>query len=152
MVTTSQLPTSFPEQRMQIGLFNRKGATNLIGEITAALPHTLLHQLLVRILENLQEQNQIIAFKDEATIPEIAWAGRNIMELRVLARYGCESAANLQRFQSDSLINGPIILQALSRISNDFAKKVGINKRVPARIYRGRARIQAMRVQAGLRG
>lgn len=141
---------SYLELRTYSGDVNRNAINGLIAEIWAAKPYTSFHFFLGRILENLQKQNQTLAFQDHATIPELAWAGRNAMELRVLARYGCRSVSNLRRFQADALVNGSNILQALIRISNDLAKQVGAKKRVPVSVHRGHAGIQALRMQAGL--
>ncbi len=41
-----------------------------------------------------------------------------IMELRVLSRYVCQSKANLDRFEADLLINGAATMQVLLRLHN----------------------------------
>ena len=79
------LPEGWPEQRPYIGKINYVGASNLIETLRTDKPHTSFHFVLGRIMEKLIEENQTLAFKEDSTIPEVAWAGRDIMELRVSA-------------------------------------------------------------------
>lgn len=143
------LPETWPEQRPYIGKINRVGANNLIKAVLTDEPHTSFHFVLGRIMEKLIEENQILAFKEDATVPELAWAGRDIMELRVLSRYVCQSKANLDRFEADVLINGATTMQALLRLHNDLAREVG-GKLAPLELHRQHGDLQKAREQVGL--
>ncbi len=143
------LPETWPEQRPYIGKINHVGANNLIKDILTDEPHTSFHFVLGRILEKLIEENRVLAFKDDATVPELAWAGRNIMELRVLSRYVCQSRANLDRFEADVLTTGAATMQALLRLHNDLAREVE-GKLAPPELHRRHGELQAAREQAGL--
>jgi hypothetical protein len=143
------LPETWPEQRSYIGKINHDGANNLIKDILTDEPHTSFHFVLGRIMEKLIEENRVLAFKDDATVPELAWAGRDIMELRVLSRYVCQSKANLDRFEADVLINGAATMQALLRLHNDLARDVG-GKLAPPELHRQHGGLQDAREQAGL--
>jgi hypothetical protein len=145
------MPADYPGQRNYIGQINRVGADNLVKEILAKEPHTSFHFVLGRMLEKLQEENRTIAFRDEATVPELAWAGRNIMELRVLSAYTCQSQENLDRFQSDILVSGTTMVKTMIRIHNDLARSVGA-ERVPEGLHRNQGELQDAREQAGLGG
>jgi hypothetical protein len=88
-------------------------------------PTTGFHAVLARIIERLQEENNVLAFQNDTTVPALAWAARNILELRVISRYVCQSAKNLERFKNDVYISGTATQQALSRLSSALAKEVG---------------------------
>lgn len=143
------LPETWPEQRTYIGKINHVGANNLIKAVLTDEPYTSFHFVLGRIMEKLIEENQILAFKEDATVPELAWAGRDIMELRVLSRYVCQSKANLDRFEADVLINGATTMQALLRLHNDLAREVG-GKLAPPELHRQHGDLQEAREQVGL--
>ena len=112
-------------------------------------PHTSFHFVLGRFLEKLIEDNRTLAFEDDATVPELAWAGRNIMELRVLSAYVCQSKANLDRFEADVLTSGAATMQALLRLHNDLARHVE-GKLAPTALHRQHRAVQTAREQAGL--
>ena len=149
MGTIPPLPEAWPEQKRYIGNVNHVGANNLIKEILTDEPHTSFHFVLGRIMEKLIEENRVLAFRDDATVPELAWADRNIMELRVLSRYACQSKANLDRFEADALISGAATMQALLRLHNDLAREVG-GKLAPPELHRQHGSLQNAREQAGL--
>ena len=92
---------------LSIGKSNHATAQNLIDSIVADKPSTPFHFVVARLLEKLQEENEILAFRDDATIPQIAWAARNVLELWVLARFVCTSQTNVDRFQNDIAIISP---------------------------------------------
>src|SRR5258708_2861608 len=143
------LPGTWSEQRPYIGKINQIGANNLIKDILGAEPHTSFHFVLGAIMEKLIEENRVLAFEDGATVPKLAWTGRNIMELRVLTRYVCQSTGNLKRFEADVLTAGATTLQALIRIHDDLAKEVGSTP-APPELHRNHGKLQAAREQAGL--
>lgn len=149
MSSIPPLPDTWPEQRPYIGRVNQLGANNLIAEILAAKPHSSFHFVLGRIVEKLVEENRVLAFEDGCPVPKLAWATRNIMELRVLSRFVCQSEANLNRFQADILTAGATTLQAMNWMCSDLAKEVGCPP-VPPEIYRNQGELQAARDEAGL--
>jgi len=75
------MPATWPEQRVYIGRIQHAGAGNLIQEILRDKPATSFHFTVGHIMEKVQEENHILAFNTASTIPQIAWAGRNLMEL-----------------------------------------------------------------------
>lgn len=95
------------------------------------------------------EENRVLAFEDDCPVPKLAWATRNIMELRVLSRFVCQSAFNLDRFQADILTAGATTLQAMIRLQSDLAKEVGCPP-VPPEIYRNQGELQEAREVVGL--
>ena len=143
------LPEAWPEQRSYIGNINYVGAKNLIEALRTDKLHTSFHLVLGRIMEKLIEENQTLAFKEDRTVPELAWAGRNIMEVRILSRYVCQSKANLDRFEADVLINGATTMQALLRLHNDLAREVG-GTLAPPELHRLHGDFQEAREQVGL--
>jgi hypothetical protein len=143
------LPATWSEQKPYVGRVNQIGTENLIKEIFADQPHTSFHFVLGAIIEKLIEENRVLAFEDDATIPQLAWAGRNIMELRVLTRYICQSRGNLKRFEADVLAVGATTLQALIRLHNDLAREVG-SAPASSKEHRSHVELQAARERAGL--
>ena len=108
------------------------------------------HYIIARIIEKLLEENSILAFKENATIPELAWAVRNLMELRVMAKYVCSSKSRLERFQNDVLITWVTTLERLLELQEALAREVGGGQGPAADVYRGLARLQKEREAAGL--
>ncbi len=143
------LPKEWPEQKTYIGQVNQLGANNLIAEILAVEPHSSFHFVLCRMVEKLIEENRVVAFENECTIPKLAWATRNIMELRVLSRYVCQSEANLQRFQADILTTGATTLKSMIRLYDELAKEVGAPL-TPTSLHRNQGELQTAREEAGL--
>ncbi len=119
------IPKTWPEQKLYMGNVNKLVANNLIAEILAAGSHSSFQFVLGCMLEKLIEENHVIAFEDNCAVPRLAWATRNVMELRVLFRYVCKSEANLKRFQDDILTTGATSLQSVIRLCNDWAKELG---------------------------
>jgi hypothetical protein len=149
MSSIPPLPTTWIEQRPYIGKVNQLGANNLIAEILAVEPHSSFHFVLCRMIQKLIEENSVLAFENGCTIPKLAWATRNIMELRVLSRFVCQSETNLQRFQNDILTTGATALQSMIRLQNDLAKKFGVPQ-VPPSLHRNHGELQTAREEAGL--
>lgn len=143
------LPENWSEQKPYIGNVNQTGASNLTVEILGAEPHSSFHFVLCRILEKLTEENRAIALEDNCSIPRLAWAARNIMELRILSRYVCQSQANLDRFQADVLTIGATTLRSLIRLHNDIAMEVGAPQ-MPPELHRAQGELQSARDEAGL--
>jgi hypothetical protein len=144
------MPATWPEQRAYVGKINHLGAGNLIKEILADDAATLFHFTVARIMEKLQEENRVLAFNDASTIPQVAWAGRNLMELRILVRFVCRSRANLERFSNDILTTGPRTMDALLRVSNNLAKMVPNPLKASPDQYREVAGMEQARFEAGL--
>jgi hypothetical protein len=144
------MPATWPEQRVYIGKIQHAGAGNLIQEILRDKPATLFHFTVGRIMEKLQEENHVLAFDEASTIPQIAWAGRNLMELRILVRFVCQSQANLERFNNDILTTGTATMQAQLRLLNDLAKKIPDPIRASPDQYRELANMRQARTEAGL--
>jgi hypothetical protein len=105
--------------------------------------------VLGRIVEKLIEENHVLAFEDNCTVPRVAWATRNVMELRILSRYVCQSGTNLKRFQDDVLNTGATTLRSMLRVYNDLAKEVG-SPIAPADLHRNQGELQSAREEAGL--
>jgi hypothetical protein len=143
------IPKDWAEQKPYIGKVNQVGATNLIAEIQAGGPHSSFHFVISCILEKQIEENRVLAFEDNCTVPRLAWATRNAMELRVLSRYVCQSGANLKRFQDDVTTTGATTMQSVIRLCSDWAKELG-TKPVSPEIYRGLDEVQSAMQEAGL--
>lgn len=150
MTPIPPMPATWPEQRKYIGKLNELGAKKLIKEILADKPPKLFHLAVGRIMEKLLEENYILAFLDVARIPDLAWAVRNIMELRVISLYVCQSQNNLQRFENDIIINGATTLQALLTLSQNLAREVPNPQGPTPDLYRQQADMQKARIDAGL--
>lgn len=144
------MPATWLGQRAYIGKVVHVGCKNLIEEIAAAEPATPFHFAVGRIIQKLQEENHVLAFEDGATIPRLAWALRNLSELRILVRYMCQSQANLDRFINDIATSGPSTLRALLRLVNDLAKQVPDPMRATPDQYRQLDSLQRARAEIGL--
>jgi hypothetical protein len=143
------MPVNWQEQKIYIGNVNKLGANNLIAEILAATPHSAFHYVLGRIIEKLIEENYVLGLEENPTIPRVAWATRNAMELRVLSKYVCQSETNLKRFQNDVLGSGTTTVRSMTRLLNDLAKEVGFPV-VSEDAYRNQGELQSAREEAGL--
>jgi len=144
------MPATWPEQRIYIGKIQHVGTANLIKEILADEPATSFHFTVARIMEKLHEENHALAFDEASTIPRLAWACRNVMELRILVRFVCQSRANLDRFVNDISTIGPSTLRVQLRLLNDLAKQVPDPMRATPDQYREFENMQRARAEAGL--
>jgi hypothetical protein len=142
-------PATSPEQIKYIGSLNMVGAQRLIKEISENQPTNLFHLVMVRILQKLAEENNILMIKD-ARISDIAWAVRNIMELRVMSAYARLSEANLQRFEYDVIASGVTTMKALLELGQNLAGEVENGVNPTPDLYRVHADIQKTRVKLGL--
>ena len=118
------LPADWRERQAEINRLNDLGALNLIREILADGAPQSFHFAIGRIMERLREENSVLALAAEHTVPHIAWATRNIMELRVWTRFVYQSQANLNRFVNDLAPIGASTMRAQLRLVNDLADKV----------------------------
>jgi hypothetical protein len=143
------LPATGPERLVHIGKLNHIGAQRFRESILADKPATPFHFVLARFLEKLQEENGVLVFKVDATIPQIAWAVRNLLELWVLARFVCRSQTNLDRFQNDIAIISTSTQQAQLRLVNDLAREVN-QPTASEEIYRNLGEASEAREAAGL--
>lgn len=142
-------PEAIPGRRTWIGNLNKERCRSLIQDLVAQNPTSLFQAVLVRIIEKLEEEHNVLAFEDDATIPKLAWAARNICELRVISAYVCKSISNAERFQKDVLISGTSTQQALRRLTEGLARQVGAEGPTED-IYRLHAANQAIRESAGV--
>jgi len=144
------MPATWSEQKIYIGKINHLGSENLVKEILADKTNQDFRRTLARLVERVREENRVLAFDDASTIPQIAWASRNLAELRILARFVCRSQANLERFNNDIFTTGPGTLESLLQLSNNIAKEAGSPMRASPHQYRRAARMKQARVEAGL--
>ncbi len=144
------MPSTWPEQRVYIGKVNGIGCKNLIKEILKDKPATPFHFTLGRLIEKVEADNGVLAFLDDATIPQIAWAARNLIEVQILIRFVCQSERNLERFNNDLFTNGASTIQAQLKLLNDFAKKIPNPTRARPEQYRQLDDMQQARVEVGL--
>ena len=107
------------EENLLLGTIHQIEAQDLINQINAAIPATPFHFTVTRLLEKLEEENRVVAFDDACSIPRFAWAVRNLMELRILLRFVCQSQSNLERFNNDILVVVPKTLQVLISSEHD---------------------------------
>lgn len=142
-------PQTISDRRRWIGNLNKERSRSLIRDLVAQTPTNLFHAVLVRIIEKLEEENNVLAFEDDATIPKLAWAARNICELRVISAYVCKSTINAERFQKDVLISGTSTQHALRKLTEGLARQVGAEGPTEE-IYRLHAANQAIRESAGV--
>jgi hypothetical protein len=149
MGNNPDMPATWPEQKKHIGNLNVVGAQKLIKEISENQPHTLFHLVVVRILHKLIEENNILTI-EEARISDIAWAVRNIMELRVMSAYVRLSQENLQRFEYDVVVSGATTMKALLELGQKLAGEVENGIKPTPSLYRTHADIQKTRVELGL--
>ena len=150
MASIPPLPENWADQKPYLGNVNKLGATNLTNEILAATDSPPSFRFVVcRILEKLIEENNALAFENDCPVPRIAWATRNIMELRILARYVCLSQANVDRFQNDVLTVGATTLRSMARLYDGLRKESG-GPPMPPALYRNQGELQSARDEAGL--
>ena len=65
------MPETWPDQRIYIGKIQHIGCHNLIQDILKDKPEMSLHFTLGRLIEQLQEENHVLAFKEDTSIPHI---------------------------------------------------------------------------------
>jgi hypothetical protein len=150
MVELPPMPATWPEQRIYIGKVNGIGCRHLITDVLNDKPATPFHFTLGRLIEKVEQDNKVLGFDDEATIPQIAWATRNLIEIQILIRYVCQSQANLERFNNDFFTNGASTIQAQLRLLNDFAKRIPDPMRAKPEQYRELDSMQQAREEVGL--
>jgi len=95
MAELPPMPNTWHEQRIYIGKIQHLGCHNLIQDVLKDKPETPLHYTLGRLIEKIQEENHILAFRNDVSISQFAWAVRNAVELRVFVRFVLQSQANL---------------------------------------------------------
>jgi hypothetical protein len=144
------LPEDWREQQDEIVKFNDFAARKLIREILAEESPTSFHFTLGRIMERLREENGVLVRYEKSSIPQVAWATRNIMELRIWTRFVCQSQGNLDRFVNDLATVGASTMRAQLRLVNDLADKVPNPIRPVASQYKQVASMQDSRSELGL--
>ena len=144
------MPATWPEQRIYIGKVNGTGCRHLIRDILKDKPATPFHFTLGRLIERVEEENKVLAFEDNAAIPQIAWAARNLIEVQILIRFICQSQLNLERFNNDFFTNGTSTIQSQLRLLNDFAKRIPNPMRATPEQYRELDGMQQARSEAGV--
>jgi hypothetical protein len=149
MENSPEMPATWPAQLKYIGNLNMVGAQRLIKEISENQPQNLFHLVMVRMLQKLIEENNILTIQ-EARISDIAWAVRNIMELRVMSAYVRLSEANLQRFEYDVVVSGATTMKALLELAQYLAAEVENGIKPTPDLYRTHADMQKTRVELGL--
>jgi len=154
MAELPPMPETWPEQRTYIGKLQHIGCDRLIQDILKDVPAgasgTPFHFTIARIVEKLMEENHILGLRDDTTIPQIAWAFRNAIELQIFARFVLKSETNVQRFNNDFFINGQSALRASLELLNSFSKKVPNPMRPTGEQYRTVEEIRQARIQAGM--
>lgn len=150
MADLPPLPKKSPETLAEIGSLNDRATQKLIREILADRPHTQFHFTLGRIMERLQEENSVLVSETRRPVPAVAWAARNIIELRIWTRFVCQSRTNLDRFANDLATTFAPTLRAQLRLLNDLANKVPNPIRPSAGQYKKLADFQNWRTEIGL--
>jgi hypothetical protein len=145
------LPEDWLEKLAEIGRVNGLGALAIIRDILAEQPRTDFHFALGRIMERLREETNVLVQDGPiATIPQIAWATRNIIELRIWSRFICQSNSNVSRFVHDLSTVAASTMRAQLRLLNDLADKVPRPVRPTSEQYRQVAAMQESRTELGV--
>jgi hypothetical protein len=144
------MPATWPEQIIHIGKRNGIGCRQLVRDILKDEPATQFHFTLGRLIEKVEEDNKVLAFDENTTIPQIAWAARNLIEVQILIRFVCRSQLNLERFTNDFFTNGASTIQSQLRLLNDFAKRIPNPMRAGPEQYRNLDNMQQARAEVGL--
>ena len=144
------MPETWPDQRIYIGKIQHIGCHNLIQDILKDKPEMSLHFPLGRLIEQLQEENHVLAFKEDTSIPHIAWAFRKAIGLRIFVRFVLKSQRNLDRFNNDFLINAQSALRSSLELVKEFGKKVENPMQPTSDQYRSVEEMRQARSQVGL--
>jgi hypothetical protein len=139
-----------PDGNLLLGTSNHLEARNLINRISAETPATPFHFTMTRLLEKLEGENRVVAFDDASAIPRLAWADRNLMELRILLRFVCQSKSNLERFNNDILAIAPRTVRVLLSLESEDDAKMKVPNSMKANHNRLLAELELARNKAGL--
>lgn len=143
-------PVAWEDHARDIAKLNSAGALNIIKEILPLTPRTNFHFALGRIMERLREETDVLVAAEKITVSQLAWADRNIMELRIRLRYVCKSEANTERFVNDIVTNTALTMRALLRMVDDLADKVENPIRPTPDQHRTAAHMEGARTEPGI--
>lgn len=107
-------PDQVASQRKELAALNDTDLRALIDQLKASIdPIALFRDALARILRETAIQNNRLNPIRQSDVTELAWAARNVLELRIWTRYIFQSSENVTRFRQDELIDGAETLEAL---------------------------------------